>query len=216
MTTLSSLLAQIQKAKSSLQNVETKVITPDGRELIEQRDNDGFTKATQVAVRPWGFVGDFRPDLQMAEVAPGLYLGGQDPAHDADLLSSKSITHIVNLATNVDNHFPSRFVYMKIDIYDLPSCDIACFIPDCLSFIRAAILKGGRVFCHCNAGVSRSASMVIAYLMRYEGLRYSVAHERVKSIRAVIRPNEGFVRQLKTYEVDLDFERGVSANGKLH
>ena len=52
-----------------------RVITPDGRELVEQRDCDGFTKATQVAVRPWGFVGDFRPDLQMAEVAPGLYLG---------------------------------------------------------------------------------------------------------------------------------------------
>ncbi len=43
--------------------------------MVERRDRDGFTKPTQIAIRPYGFVGDTKPDLQMAEVAPRLYLG---------------------------------------------------------------------------------------------------------------------------------------------
>ena len=56
-----------------------RTVTADGRELIEKRTTDGHFLGTQVGVRPWGFVGDFRPDLQVAEVIPGcLFMGKSD------------------------------------------------------------------------------------------------------------------------------------------
>lgn len=51
-----------------------------------------------------------------------------------------------------------------------------------------------------SAGVSRSASIVIAYLMRYKGISYEEARKLLEKARPQIRPNDGFVRQLKLYE----------------
>ena len=70
-----SLKERILQSKQRLRNVETTVITPDGRELLEKRDAAGVISTTQVSVRPWGFVGDLKPDLQLAEIAPQVFLG---------------------------------------------------------------------------------------------------------------------------------------------
>jgi hypothetical protein len=52
-----------------------RILTPDGRELIEKRDTEsGALSTTQVGCRRWGFVGDLKPDLQVAEIVPGLML----------------------------------------------------------------------------------------------------------------------------------------------
>ena len=57
-----------------------------------------------------------------------------------------------------------------------------------------------KILVHCAAGVSRSASFVIAYLMKSRGLSFWEAHNLVKSKRSIVRPNSGFVRQLQEYE----------------
>jgi protein-tyrosine phosphatase len=56
--------------------------------------------------------------------------------------------------------------------------------------------SGGRVFVHCFAGVSRSATIVIAYLMKEHGLSFNSAIKFVKSKRPQINPNDGFRKQL--------------------
>ena len=56
---------------------------------------------------------------------------------------------------------------------------------------------------HCNAGVSRSAAIVIAYLMYSQHLNYQQAFDLVKSKRPAIRPNDGFVAELKQLQDDL-------------
>lgn len=73
----------------------------------------------------------------------------------------------------------------------------------CIDFIRDAIAKDGKVFVHCYAGVSRSATIVIAYLMFEHGLSYSAAIKLVKSKRPFINPNDGFRKQLLLFEKDL-------------
>lgn len=69
--------------------------------------------------------------------------------------------------------------------------------------INEVACKGGRILVHCVAGVSRSASMVIAYLMKYKNLNLHDAFNYVHSIRPVIRPNNGFFHQLIAYEKQL-------------
>jgi atypical dual specificity phosphatase len=69
-----------------------------------------------------------------------------------------------------------------------------------ISLIHVLIIEGKNVFVHCGAGVSRSVSVVIAYLIKYNNMKYDQAFNLIKSIRWFIKPNSGFVEQLKQYE----------------
>lgn len=57
--------------------------------------------------------------------------------------------------------------------------------------------------CHCMAGVSRSATLVLAYLIKYGGLSLESAYQELRSRRFVARPNLNFLRQLSNYEAEL-------------
>ncbi|RGB31037.1 protein-tyrosine phosphatase-like protein, partial [Rhizophagus diaphanus] len=58
--------------------------------------------------------------------------------------------------------------YLKICIDDNPFADIYQHIGTCNAFIEKAKDRDGCVFVHCFAGISRSASIVIAYLMHFQ------------------------------------------------
>jgi hypothetical protein len=56
---------------------------------------------------------------------------------------------------------------------------------------------------HCLAGVSRSVSLVLAYLVKHCGMAYRQAYDLVKARRKIIHPNDGFIEQLKRFEREL-------------
>ncbi|CAH1788616.1 unnamed protein product [Owenia fusiformis] len=206
-----SFLNQIQGFKpQQLKSTVTTVTTVDGRTLEESRDKYGRIKSEMVSQGAQGFVGDTKLDLQIAEVLPGLYLSSQDVAADVDILEQHDITHILNVASMIENWFPDDFKYLKIEILDIPESDISKHFPECFKFIDEALGSKGRVLVHCNAGVSRSATIVIAYIMRTERMTLQEAHSKVAGVRPCIRPNAGFQHQLKTYEKLLQSENNTS------
>ena len=69
--------------------------------------------------------------------------------------------------------------------------------------------QGNRVLVHCLAGMSRSATIVIAYLLATTAMTTTEATEFVRSKRSIIRPNYGFINQLEQYET-----RHFSSTGK--
>ena len=69
--------------------------------------------------------------------------------------------------------------------------------------------QGNRVLVHCLAGMSRSATIVIAYLLATTAMTITEATEFVRSKRSIIRPNYGFINQLEQYE-----KRHFSSTGK--
>ena len=73
---MSSLKTRLAAAKQRLRPTETHVLTPAGNELIERRDESGQSSSTVVNTNQHGFVVDTRPDMQLAEVESGLFLGG--------------------------------------------------------------------------------------------------------------------------------------------
>jgi len=71
-------------------------------------------------------------------------------------------------------------------------------------YIDKSRVDGGGCLVHCNAGVSRSATICIAYIMKTNKLKYLDAYGIVKAAKPDIKPNEGFVVQLKKFEQVLE------------
>ncbi|XP_058639310.1 dual specificity protein phosphatase 19b isoform X2 [Onychostoma macrolepis] len=146
-----------------------------------------------------GFVQDTSLDLQVGIIRPFLLLSSQDAAHDIDTLKKLQVTHVLNVAYGVENAFPDLFMYKTVTVLDLPEIDITSYFPECFQFINEASQQGGVVLVHCNAGVSRSASVVIGFLMSQEKMSFNEAFSAVKTVRPYIQPNPGFMSQLKKY-----------------
>ncbi|XP_071336067.1 dual specificity protein phosphatase 19-like [Trachinotus anak] len=200
-----SLAQEIQGfSKNRLKKQCTHVTTVTGRRLLERRSDGGEGEVEQVEELEegsgCGFVEDNSLDLQVGVVRPFLLLASQDAAHDIDTLQRHKVSHVLNVAYGVNNLFPDQLVYKTLQILDLPDTDITSYLGECSSFIDEARAQDGVVLVHCNAGVSRSSSIVIGYLMLKEGLPFDDAYSQVKVARPSIRPNPGFYQQLQSYK----------------
>jgi protein-tyrosine phosphatase len=159
----------------------------------------------------YGYVVQILPDMSCDEIIPHLYLSGDDVAKNINLLKDKKITHILNVTLNVSNLFETKNIkYMRICISDLSTSNLAQYFNDAFKFIDSALLFNrdyncNNVLVHCNAGVSRSATIVIAYLLKKRLFTsYKEAYAHVKSCRPKICPNDGFVRQLNELAYSLE------------
>ena len=198
---MSSLAEQLNAKKEKLHHSKTKVTSADGKSWIE---DSHCNKIENISTNNPGFVVDTKPDLRLTQILDRLIIGSQDVAHDLDLLNKHKITHILNVASGVVNLFEGWFTYKTKEALDIPEYSILEIFDECCDFIYKTIKTGGCILVHCNAGVSRSASIIIAYLIKYYDMTFDEAFRFVKGKRSFIRPNEGFVEQLKTYEKKLN------------
>uniref|UniRef100_A0A3Q3IL87 Dual specificity protein phosphatase n=1 Tax=Monopterus albus TaxID=43700 RepID=A0A3Q3IL87_MONAL len=134
------------------------------------------------------------------EVWPRLYIGDQDIASDRRELAKLGITHILNCAQSkwrggAEYYAGMNITYHGIEAHDSPSFDMSVNFYPAAEFIHKALTGGGKVLVHCTVGVSRSATLVLAYLMIRQNLTLVEAIKTVKDHRGVI-PNRGFLRQL--------------------
>ena len=109
------------------------------------------------------------------------------------------MTHILDATSMSLEYFPGRFIYKHVAILDLPQADIISRLDDCFSFIDEAVKNNGKVLVHCMAGISRSSSIVIGYLMKSNNMSFEEALEHVKKQRPATNPNSGFRDQLQRY-----------------
>lgn len=192
MSNLSNLLEI--KAKN-LRRVTTKVTLPNGRVFHEK---DGLITESE---HTCGFVVDNTPDLQLGEVEKGIYVASQDVANDPELIQKHDITHVLNVAGCTSQKLPGLY-YLDIYVLDLPEEPLCCHFLQCFEFMDNA-LKTSCVLVHCNAGISRSPSIVVAYLMCRRKMSLSEALRQVKAARPKANPNVGFLKQLQLYEASL-------------
>ena len=87
---------------------------------------------------------------------------------------------------------------MKVlELDDYKDFDLAPYIDKAHMFIDSGLKRDEGVLVVCTAGISRSASIVISYLIKTHKLTYDKAYETVKKARVYIKPNEGFERFLR-------------------
>ncbi len=129
-----------------------------------------------------------------------LYLGNYYSATQKEELKKRGITHILMVGYLLHEFFPEDFEYANIEIEDDERENIFRYFYTCINFIE----KSKICYVHCQAGVSRSASIVIAYVMFHFKLSFEEALKYVKERRFYIYPNDGFRLQLR--DLDKVFE----------
>lgn len=136
---------------------------------------------------------------QISEINDHLFLSG---AHvlKPDKIRQKGITCIVNATVEEPSMYLAGMDYLKIRIDDSPYARLDAYFDLVSDKIKAIKDKSGKTLVHCVAGVSRSASLVCAYLIKHEGMSLRQAYQYVKMARPIIRPNVGFWKQLIDYE----------------
>jgi hypothetical protein len=129
----------------------------------------------------------------MVEIVDGLFLGDRDSAGDRGRLQTAGITHVVNCAEELPCYFEGELVYKALRLRD-PDPTFHTRLEDACAFIDRARRQGGKVLVHCFAAVSRSPSVVLAYLCHLgEGLEE--AARRLGRL-AWTDPDPVFLRQI--------------------
>ncbi|XP_027195818.2 dual specificity protein phosphatase 4-like [Dermatophagoides pteronyssinus] len=143
----------------------------------------------------------FEDQTEPAELLPYLYLGNECHASSKNLLLNLGITAVLNVSQSCPNHFENEFYYKRIPINDSKCDDITIRINEALNFIdEIKEDRNGKILVHCQAGISRSATICIAYLIKKKRIRMEEAYEFVKSRRQLISPNFNFMTQLMEFE----------------
>uniref|UniRef100_I3MQ69 protein-serine/threonine phosphatase n=1 Tax=Ictidomys tridecemlineatus TaxID=43179 RepID=I3MQ69_ICTTR len=135
-----------------------------------------------------------------SRIFPHLYLGSEWNAANLEELQRNRVSHILNMAREIDNFYPERFTYHNVRLWDEESAQLLPHWKETHRFIEAARAQGTRVLVHCKMGVSRSAATVLAYAMKQYGWSLEQALLHVQELRPIVRPNPGFLRQLQTYQ----------------
>lgn len=146
-----------------------------------------------------------------SQILPFLYLGGKDEAKSLRFLHDSGIVTIVNCTplksadpAGVPNYHEDdrRFRYHRFALVDNIAENILPTLKQAVELIERS-RHYGNVLVHCRQGVSRSAAIVSAYLIRYRGMSLAASLAFLKKRRPVVRPNEAFIQQLEHYEADV-------------
>merc|ERR1711963_297769 len=131
--------------------------------------------------------------------------------HEELLSSSKSFkfSHVLISAegkkagcvdTKKDFYELHGMKYLGLQMFDVPQTNITKYFDQASDFIEEAINSNGRILVHCLMGMSRSATLVLAFLVKRRQMDLIEALKLVKSSRD-IRPNDGFLWQLAELEL---------------
>uniref|UniRef100_A0A1A9X1T2 protein-serine/threonine phosphatase n=1 Tax=Glossina brevipalpis TaxID=37001 RepID=A0A1A9X1T2_9MUSC len=138
------------------------------------------------------------------EIFEHVYLGSEWNASNLEELQKNGVRHILNVTREIDNFFPGMFDYLNVRVYDDEKTNLLKHWDNTYRYITRAKSEGSKVLVHCKMGVSRSASVVIAYAMKAYNWEFQKALQHVKGRRNCIKPNKNFLNQLETYRGMLD------------
>ena len=136
--------------------------------------------------------------LNMNYIIDNIYLGDSEAAADEEYLKQYNIKAVVNCAEDITSEYED-LKFLELKLYDTPEQEIIPKFEVAYKFIKRHSKNYDNILIHCAAGVSRSASLVVFYLMKEKHWDYDTCFWYIVAIRPVISPNYGFAAQLRTY-----------------
>ncbi|XP_009986343.1 PREDICTED: dual specificity protein phosphatase 5, partial [Tauraco erythrolophus] len=137
------------------------------------------------------------------EILPFLYLGSAYHASKCEFLANLHITALLNVSRKSSESFKEQYCYKWIPVEDSHTADISSHFQEAIDFINYVRRTGGKILVHCEAGISRSPTICMAYLMKTKKLHLEEAFDYIKQRRSLISPNFGFMGQLLQYESEI-------------
>ncbi|XP_022659174.1 tyrosine-protein phosphatase MSG5-like [Varroa destructor] len=138
----------------------------------------------------------------MSKIMDNLFLCGYND-FDVKKLRKHGITLVVNTTRDLPDRLAQGVTYQRYPANDTTVENIGRYFDAAADRIHNEIKRGGKVLVHCLAGVSRSCSIVLAYLVKHCNMSLLDAFHFVRRRRRVVSPNKGFFQQL------IDFERRI-------
>ena len=136
-------------------------------------------------------------------IIPGLYLSGIAVARNPTKLAELRISRVVCCCMWTEfppaDEIPS-IVYYRVDVEDMSREPIELFFDEASDFISESLENHEGVLVHCRSGVSRSSTLVLAFLIRDMGMRLFDAFFLLRSKRSIVTPNIGFMDKLLQLE----------------
>lgn len=131
-----------------------------------------------------------------------LYIGSFIAALDKDMLREHDITHLVQVLNVpwLPAYDKEGFSTYHIGIDDATSADIRPYLEAACNYIDSALRSGRNCLVHCQQGVSRSAAVVLAYLIRNRNMTLDNAIVYLRHKRACVKPNSSFIQALQDWE----------------
>ena len=136
----------------------------------------------------------------MSKILEYIYIGNHLDARNSEFLSKNNFTHILSAAKELEPDYSESRSCLHLKLRDKSSFDLTEHLDDAVSFIRQAIDDRGKVLVYCHRGVSRSASCVIAYMVKQRSMTVKDALSFCIDKRPQIKPNKGFMDCLCKYE----------------
>eukprot|EP01060_Flectonema_neradi_P006689 TRINITY_DN14575_c0_g1_i1.p1 TRINITY_DN14575_c0_g1~~TRINITY_DN14575_c0_g1_i1.p1 ORF type:complete len:188 (+),score=15.47 TRINITY_DN14575_c0_g1_i1:50-613(+) len=131
-----------------------------------------------------------------------LFMGGAGDAENQREIEKHGITHIVNTAME-DGNYKGTIKLHRLRIKDCTTSKIADHFSSVIDFIETAHAEGGKVLVHCKKGVSRSPTLILAYLLTTFSISLDTAYNYLVGLRPKVAPNLGFLLALQSLEREL-------------
>ena len=131
----------------------------------------------------------------MNEILDHLYISSVEVASQVDLLDKAGVKSVVSIGCETGEKAPTVEYLSFPHILDTPETNILNIVDDTNSFIHASLLRDEPVLVHCVYGQSRSATIIVAYLL-HAGMTLAEAIALVKAQNPTTCINPGFLAQL--------------------
>ena len=130
----------------------------------------------------------------------GLWIGSIYSVQKEKDLIERNINSVLTVASGTGLQYSEKIQHKIIEANDDPSFDLSYAFDKGADYIDKQRNLGNTIIVHCYAGISRSSSMCIAYLMKYKKMNFDEAISLIKVCRSVACPNAGFTKQLNIYQ----------------
>ncbi|KAF2155614.1 dual specificity protein phosphatase 12 [Myriangium duriaei CBS 260.36] len=141
--------------------------------------------------------------MSLLDKVPGdlkLYIGGLFTLRRKGSLRECGITHVLSvLRLPLDQDLFEGYKHHVIEVDDVDDENLLQYLPEAIKFIQDGLDSGGAVLVHCAMGKSRSATCVVAYLMKRFDLWPKEALAKLREARPFVEPNPGFMEQLQLF-----------------
>ena len=215
--------AVIERFPSAYSHAQTATGTAEANSIAERLDSSG-DRWRQLASSLW-IMRKMEIDGEPVPIEyfwgttwrpwnANLFIGSIGAAYNLPVLLELGITHVVSITTGDGKIYAENFDYFHISEVHGNSLGGGLYdhFDSSYDFINNAIQDGGKVLVHCHQGLSRSVTVLSAFLIKHKKTSAARALEIIRQTRSRAAPKQLFVEELERYAKEIQMRKSTVSN----